>query len=169
MKKSAIISDCGKYRYTLSRIWDDSKKKVMFIMLNPSIADAEKDDATIRRCIGFAKFWGYGGIEVCNLIPYRSTNPKELLEAENPLGNQSENFKYLSELSKECEKIIFAWGNRNIVKHFFKNSPFDVPNIDDSELLNFFEKIHYIELSKDGIPKHPLYLKSTLTPVKLKP
>src|SRR3546814_16904510 len=64
----------------LWRIWDDTKPQCMFIMLNPSTADADLDDPTIRRCIGFAKSWGYGGLQVCNLFAYRSTEPRELLK-----------------------------------------------------------------------------------------
>ena len=64
----AIISDCGKYRYQLWRKWDPSLPVVLFIMLNPSQADASEDDPTIRRCINYAKSWGYGGIYVGNLF-----------------------------------------------------------------------------------------------------
>lgn len=89
MKKGAIISDCQQYRYALWRIWDETKPFVMFIMLNPSKADAETDDNTVRRCIGFAKSWGYGGIYICNLFAYRSTDPKVLLKVDNPFGDQN--------------------------------------------------------------------------------
>ena len=78
MIKSAEISPCGLYRYSLTRKWEAWKGTVNFIMLNPSTADAQEDDPTIRRCIGFAKAWGYGGIVVTNLFAYRATNPKEL-------------------------------------------------------------------------------------------
>ena len=57
MKKSAIISDCNKYRYELHREWDKDKKKVLFIMLNPSTADADNNDLTTIRCVNFAKKW----------------------------------------------------------------------------------------------------------------
>ena len=65
--RSAVLSDCGNYRYQLHRTWDESLPKCMFMMLNPSTADADIDDNTIRRCIGFAKLWGYGGLMVGNL------------------------------------------------------------------------------------------------------
>ena len=78
MRKGAIISKDKKHRYRLWRIWDDSLPKALFIMLNPSTADVMLDDPTIRRCIGFAKSWGYGGIYVGNIFSLRSSNPKDL-------------------------------------------------------------------------------------------
>jgi hypothetical protein len=78
MLREAEISEDGKYRYALMRMWDD-KPLMMFCMLNPSTADATKDDPTIRRCIGFAKDRGYGGIYVVNLMAYRATDPAECL------------------------------------------------------------------------------------------
>lgn len=154
---SAILSDCNKYRYVLTRMWDESKPLVMFIMLNPSTADHSKDDPTIRRCIGFAKSWGYGGIIVCNLFAYRATNPKELLTVDNPFGDQ--NAYLLREMLNEVSIVVCAWGNGTIIKKILKDkSPIDVGGYIDTD------KLHYIELSKDGIPKHPLYLKKYLTP-----
>lgn len=78
MIRSAVISKDGLYRYTLRRVWDESKPLLNFVLLNPSKADAETDDATVRRCIGFAKLWGFGGIVITNLYAYRSTDPKKL-------------------------------------------------------------------------------------------
>ena len=85
--KGAIISDCQKYRYALWRNWDLSKDKVMFIGLNPSTADHIEDDPTIRRCIGFAKSWGYGGLYMMNLFSYRTSNPSKLKNVKDPIGN----------------------------------------------------------------------------------
>ena len=76
--KKAIISDCGKYRYELHREWDKSKKKVLFVMLNPSTADGLNNDLTTIRCINFAKKWGYGGIMIGNIYPFRAKRPKHL-------------------------------------------------------------------------------------------
>jgi hypothetical protein len=77
IERTATISDCGRYRYTLGRTWSD-EPPVLFVMLNPSTADADVDDNTISKCIGFAKRWGHGGITVVNLYAWRATNPKEL-------------------------------------------------------------------------------------------
>lgn len=77
----AVISKCSSYRYTLERAWSRDPRYLMYVMLNPSTADADNDDPTIRRCIGFAKLLGYDGILVGNLYAYRTPHPKVLKEA----------------------------------------------------------------------------------------
>lgn len=155
-KKGAILSECEGYRYRLWRIWDEAKPKVMFIMLNPSTADGEQDDPTIRRCIGFAKSWGYGGLYVCNLFAYRATSPKELLKVDNPFGDA--NIWHTRDLVGKVDKVICAWGNRPILKKILKGQS-------EIELVRFAAgKLYAIDLAKDGTPKHPLYLKSELVP-----
>lgn len=154
--KGAILSECETYRYQLWRIWDESKPKVLFIMLNPSTADADIDDPTIRRCIGFAKSWGYGGLFVGNIFAYRSTEPKGLFEADDAVG--VDNNYHLEQMSEKCEIAVCAWGNSPIVNKM---------NTTHKPLKNVRIPLHYIELSKDGTPKHPLYLKSELKPVKI--
>jgi hypothetical protein len=79
-RKNALLSPCENYRYWLSRDWDDSLPIVTFIMMNPSTADATIDDATIRKCVGFAKAWGFGRIRVVNLFALRSRDPLDLFE-----------------------------------------------------------------------------------------
>lgn len=149
MKKGAIISDCGKYRYRLWRIWNEANPLVMFIMLNPSTADSNLDDPTIRRCIGFAGSWGYGGLYVGNLFAYRSTDPKQLKSVIDPRGK--DNDYHLRQMVMKCSIVICAWGNG-----------YEYPN---DSICGIPESLmHYIDLSKDGIPKHPLYLKKSLKP-----
>jgi hypothetical protein len=161
MEKGAILSECNSYRYQLWRIWNNELAKVLFIMLNPSTADADIDDPTIRRCIGFAKAWGYGGLYVCNLFAYRATDPKELLKIDNPFGDA--NIWHTRELVDKVEKVICAWGNRPILKKVLKGQS-------EMDLVRFAEgKLHAIDLAKDGTPKHPLYLKSSLKPVIFNP
>lgn len=89
MEKTAIISEDEKYRYQLSRCWDETKPRILFIMLNPSTADANIDDPTIRRVISFAKSWGYGGVYVGNLFAFRSTDPKGLKQIADPVGENN--------------------------------------------------------------------------------
>lgn len=155
MEKYAIISECEQYRYQLRRTWDTNLQPVMFIMLNPSTADADNDDPTIRRCIGFAKTWGYGGIVVVNLFAYRATNPKDLLKCKNPVGD--DNLKWIEHSASRCPKVVAAWGNADIVNKLLANRPFYQP-------LEKLANVHYIELSNSGTPKHPLYLKGDLKP-----
>ena len=113
MNCSALLSYDKKYRYQLKRDWSGGdgdgthREPLVWIMLNPSTADALRDDATIRRCIGFSLNWGYGGIEIYNLFAYRATHPAALLKVEDPIGQ--ENDKYLRAIPTERD-IIAAWG-----------------------------------------------------------
>ena len=112
MHKEAVISDDQRYRYTLYREWEEDPfagiRVLNFVMLNPSTADADKDDPTIRKCIGFAKLNGYNAIRVVNLFAYRATNPKELLDqGEFAIGDL--NNSYIQELPPE-ETVCVAWG-----------------------------------------------------------
>jgi hypothetical protein len=152
MKTDAILSADRKYRYVLSRIWDESKPTVMIIGLNPSTADEEKNDPTIIRCINFAKNWGYGGVYMLNLFGFRATQPKNMFNAENPIGD--ENDKYIVKYSKICDKVICAWGNDGSYKNRNK------------EVLYKIENSYYLKLNKTGEPAHPLYLKDDLTPIR---
>jgi hypothetical protein len=145
MKKGAIISQDGKYRYQLSRIWDEAKPKVLFIMLNPSTADANVDDPTITRVVNFSKSWGYGGVFVGNLYAFRCTDPKGLRHVDDPIGE--ENIQHIINLLGLVEKVIYAWGNN-------KKEP--------QWLMDLVDTPYCIDVSKKGIPKHPLYLKKNL-------
>jgi len=147
MKKHAILSQDNKYRYQLSRIWEEEKPKVLFIMLNPSTADANVDDPTIRRVINFAKSWGYVGVFVGNLYAFRSTDPKGLRYLDNPLGE--DNIHHIQNLIGLVEKVIYAWGNNQREPEW---------------LSDLVDTPYYIDISKKGIPKHPLYLKGDLQP-----
>ncbi len=150
--RGAEISECGYYRYQLWRIWNTKLPKVLFIMLNPSKADAKEDDPTIKRCIGFTKSWGYGGFYVGNLFAYRSTSPKGLLSADDAFGKF--NSYHLKEMAKKCDLVVCAWGNAPILKKM-KYYPI---------LDHITAPKHYLELAKDGTPKHPLYLKADVRP-----
>jgi len=83
MRKSAAISSCGRYRYHLSRVWDPARPRLIVCMLNPSNADAARDDPTVLVLIHFAMAWGYGGIEIVNLRAWRTSRPRDLFEAEH--------------------------------------------------------------------------------------
>jgi hypothetical protein len=153
MIKGAIIDETGKYRYQLWRIWDESKPLVVFIMLNPSTADADEDDPTIRRCMNYARGWGYGGIKVVNLFAYRATNPTELKIVSDPIGPL--NNQYIFDTVNNSDIVIAAWGTHG-----------NLHNRDKKIIRIFEDKLQYLGLTKDGHPKHPLYLKADLKPVK---
>lgn len=150
IKKHAELSPCGKYRYSLSRIWDLSKGLVLFIMLNPSTADVENDDPTIRRCISFAKYWGYGGIMVGNLSPFRATNPVELKTMINDPYVNDQNAQAIMGMWGKSSLMVFAWGN----------PPCQLP-----QCPVIGDHAYHLGLTKLGNPKHPLYLKKDLKPI----
>jgi hypothetical protein len=112
--KGALFSPCRTWRYALWRIWDFKEpiRPVMFIGLNPSTADENKNDTTVSKCIGFAKRWGYGGIYMMNLYGFRSTYPIDLLSPEDPIGpGNNEAFHCYQERSS---LIVAAWGSLQV-------------------------------------------------------
>lgn len=140
----AQFSDCRKYRYALWRIWDEDKPRVMFVGLNPSDANEIENDPTIRRVINFARSWGYGGVYMCNLFAYITPYPKELNNVDDLI---KDNDKWLLEVSKQCDKVVFAWGS------------FDV-NGRDEQMKKMFPNAEALIINKNGSPRHPLYVKS---------
>lgn len=156
MTSSAALSPDGLYRYSLSRVWGRGGM-AMFIMLNPSTADANTDDPTIRRCVGFAKSWGCGGVRVVNLYALRSTDPKGLWRALDPVGPDNDHhlLDYANESSYKKWPMVAAWG---------ANAKAD--RVD--EVLNFpgMEALQCLGVTKAGQPRHPLYLRgdSSLSP-----
>jgi hypothetical protein len=146
--KNATFSSCRAYRYSLSRIWDKEKKFVLFIGLNPSTANEEVDDPTIRRCVNYAKNWGYGGFMMVNLFAYRTTLPSNLKKVKYPVGK--DNDKYIVTLSKKADITVAAWGNNgNLYSR-------------DKQVLNLVPNLMCLEINKSGQPSHPLYLKKGL-------
>lgn len=109
-KSGAILSADEQYRYLLWRTWDEGKARLLYIMLNPSTADARQDDATIRVCVGRAKQMGYGGILVANLFALRATHPNVLYKVGDPMG--PENNAYLAKATWHIQNrdVIYAWG-----------------------------------------------------------
>ncbi len=110
VRRTAVISECGLYRYLLTRCWDigNTREDPVWIMLNPSTADADIDDATIRRCINFSKAWGYGGLQVVNLFGFRATHPRDLKKAEDPIG--PDNREHVLRAVANTSTVICAWG-----------------------------------------------------------
>jgi hypothetical protein len=107
----AYFSPDSEYRYALWRIWESQghSSNVMFVGLNPSTADEIENDATIRKCIGFAKRWGYGGIYMLNLYAFVSTDPRVMVHSPEPIGpGNDESFGYYR---SHVGLIVAAWGN----------------------------------------------------------
>ena len=147
----ATISECGQYRYLLTRdlLTISDTGPVVFVMLNPSTADATEDDPTIRRCIGFAEGWGCDRLIVANLYAYRATKPADLWTADDPVG--PENDQILKNLLINHPKIVCAWG----------------ANAKDQRVAEFVELANLygrmllcLGRTKAGAPRHPLYLRA---------
>lgn len=159
MKRSAEISKDGRYRWSLDRQWDEGPC-VWWVMLNPSVADHLIDDPTIRRCIGYAQSWGFAGLRVVNLYPYRATDPKALIKAAHSNVNIRGNIKGDERGDEELRKVadaplvICAWGAM----------------LFDFRVSEFFslageKPLWCLRRTKNGAPVHPLYQRATLTPV----
>ena len=170
----ANVSACGTYRYSLYREWrgtHDPKnwewfdrdygepKSCVFVMLNPSTADGQTDDPTIRRCVGFAKAMNYERIDVLNLFAFRATNPKQLLtlnHSDNPVGVHNQ--RYFNEVIPHAGIVIAAWGAHG--SHIGQ----------DETVLGWIEErtnlpVQCLGITKEGHPRHPLYLPSTARPM----
>jgi hypothetical protein len=156
IERDASISDCGKYRWSLTRSWNFNGKWLGWIMLNPSTADANIDDPTIRKCMGFAHRLGFGAITVCNLFPYRATDPSELLKVDDPRGLKKKgsltNHDLLLDLHEVCPVVILAWGALD-------HQPFiEYADKVIADLRRVGSPIHCLGKTKGGHPRHPLYL-----------
>lgn len=151
---SAVFSPCGKYRYRLTRErqpgFIPDSPPALFIMLNPSTADAERDDPTVRRCKAFAESWGCAGIIVVNLYAYRATKPSELWLADDPVGPQND--FWLAREAEEAGRVVCAWGANarpERVKQFRRM-------ITDT----YGIELYCLGTTKSGAPRHPLYVKN---------
>lgn len=147
MDSGACFDSTGVYRYRLWREWDVSKPSVTFVMLNPSTAGAKDDDPTIRRCLSFARSWGFGRLEVVNLCAYRATSPKALLAADEPVGR--DNGVHFRAAVENASLVVAAWGNhgRNLARPAFGRP------------------VYNLGLTKLAQPRHPLYVLGTTRPM----
>lgn len=151
----ALISDCQQYRYWLTRPSETSNpgaSRAFFVMLNPSTADANLDDPTIRRCRGFAKAWDCAGLTVANLYALRSKDPMDLWKHQDPVG--PENDDYLERLAREHGDIVCAWGTNADHRRV-------------AEFVRIYERLKprgvrlwCLGVSKSGAPRHPLYIRA---------
>jgi hypothetical protein len=153
MEKSAVLSPCGTYRYSLTRTWDISLPSVSFIGLNPSTADADRDDATSRVYIRYAERWGFGTLYICNLFALRSRDPRELRIAKCPIG--CDNDSQLNQLQNRAQLTVCARGN-----------PGGFLGRDEQVLATLVNPDCLVKL-KSGRPGHPLFKSLKLKPIPL--
>lgn len=168
-QRATVFSPCRLYRYTLWREWDcDSltgcaddlpnvESYLMVIGLNPSTADETKDDPTIRRCVNFAKRWGYGALCMTNLFAWRDTKPANMKRAHNPVGE--DNHHHLLSCAASAGLVLAAWG---------KNGSFQNQDINVRQWLSSIGvPIYCLRKNGDGSPEHPLYVPAETTPILL--
>ena len=157
-KSGANFDDTRTYRYSLSRVWDPQKEKIVFIGLNPSTADEKEDDQTLKRCLDYAKRWSngkYGSLEMVNLFAYCSTEYEQLKYVLDPIGQQND--QYILETVRNASLVVVAWGENG---RYLKR---------DKAVLNLLSKanisVYCLDILKGGQPKHPLYAKKNLNPI----
>jgi len=151
-RKSAVISADGRYRYVLRRWWGGKEtidKPILWVMLNPSTADAEVDDPTIRRCIAFSRSWGYDGMLVGNKYAFRSTDPYALKSLRLAEATGPDNDMWLRRMASVSDRIVLAWGNHG-------------GQLVPGALTHTLHDLWCLGRNRDGSPKHPLYLRYNL-------
>lgn len=153
--RSAVLSDCGRFRYSLTRRWADlydNDRSLLFVMLNPSTADAMVDDATIRRCVAFAHGHGFGAIEVVNLFAYRATQPRDLALAGWPPGPQND--ERIAVAARDADAICVAWGAVGD-----RGPACDRVQAVAPILRRAGKPLQCLKITRSGHPQHPLYLR----------
>lgn len=151
--KGATFSQNDVYRYSLRRAWGPGPM-VAFIGLNPSTADALQDDPTIRRCIGFARDWGYDALVMLNLFAYRSTDPKGLLDADDPIGPAND--YVIDAVCQQAGLVVEAWGSFPLARDRAVTLRSRLILDGDCCVLG---------RTKEGHPRHPLYMPKTAVPL----
>ncbi|WP_137701351.1 DUF1643 domain-containing protein [Marimonas lutisalis] len=145
---TAIYSDCERYRYMLTRTWDAAGKRALFIMLNPSTATEVQNDPTVERCERRARALGFGAFRVLNIFAWRETDPRKMRAAADPVG--PENDAAIAESCPWADQIIAAWGTHGA--HLERGAAVE-RLLRDTAL-----PVFHLGLTKDGHPKHPLYI-----------
>ncbi len=152
-QRDAVISSCGRFRYWLLRKWG-AGPRLLYVMLNPSTADADTDDATIRRCATFAHTHGFGGFAVVNLFAFRATDPADLRRAGFPIGPDAD--IYIASALEGSDAICAAWGAIGERGPAVDRVQQLVPVLRASR-----KALMCLKVTRSGHPQHPLYLPSS--------
>ncbi|MFY9238214.1 MAG: DUF1643 domain-containing protein [Roseovarius sp.] len=145
---TAVYSDCERYRYTLTRVWEPAGQKALFIMLNPSTATEVQNDPTVERCERRARTLGFGGFRVTNIFAWRDTDPRAMRAAADPVGPGND--AAIRESCDWADRIIAAWGTHGV----HRGRGAEVARM----LQGLGRPVYHLGLTKDGHPKHPLYI-----------
>lgn len=152
IERTALISKDKRYRYKLGRAWDSELPPLVWIMLNPSTADAKEDDATVRKCIGFSRLWGFGSLTIVNLFAYRATSPRDLQYADDPVGFFNDG--HISSVVGSCTgPVVAAWGTQPDAPNFMLRvrKVVNLPGVEERQL-------DCVGTNRDRTPRHPLML-----------
>jgi len=157
----ATFDETGRYRYRLWRRLGDGSTRVCFVLLNPSTADATRDDPTIRRCVGFARAWGFDRMDAVNCFAWRATDPRALRTAWDPVGPRND--AAIRRCAREADLVVAAWGNHAALLGR------------SARVCRILEEtgasLWSFGVTGAGEPRHPLYLRrdATLTPLRPRP
>ncbi|MEM7319288.1 MAG: DUF1643 domain-containing protein [Pseudomonadota bacterium] len=151
---TAVYSDCEAYRYSLTRVWNDEGRKALFVMLNPSTATEVQNDPTVERCERRVRTLGFGAFQVTNIFAWRDTDPRKMRSAIDPVGPA--NNAAITAGADWADQIIAAWGTHGA--HL--NRGWDVERL----LRQTGYPLYHLGLTKDGHPKHPLYIGYSVQP-----
>lgn len=157
---SATFSPCGRYRYDLRRSWDTSRPPLVCCALNPSSADAFKDDPSVRRMISFASAWGAGGLILANIFALRSTDPKGLLAVDDPVGGENDATIERVFRTHQDSRLVLCWGHHGQLHgrgRTIAEMAWDLHGAPEC-----------FGLTQNGQPRHPLYV-SGKTPTQFFP
>lgn len=157
---TAEFSPCRTYRYLLRRRWS-AAPPVGFILLNPSTADETQDDPTIRRCVGYAKAWGAGGLVLGNLFGLRSTDPRALRSAADPIGPGNDEALFSMVHHEVAGTIICGWGSHGA---YLSRGADTVRRLKEWRVTPMA-----LTMTAGGEPGHPLYLRADLKPFEIPP
>ncbi len=148
IESGATFDESGRYRYRLWRHWGPSAGRVIWVMLNPSTADADVLDPTVRRCVTYARAWGFGGLEVLNLFAWRSTDPRALYAAVDPIGPDNDRMIVEAVYQPATDLVVCAWGVHGALHDRGRRVRRLLPTT-----------AVCLGRTRAGHPKHPLYLK----------
>jgi len=153
-RATATFDPTRRYRYRLTRTWDPSGPRVNFLMLNPSTADAQVLDPTVRRCVGFARSWGFGAVEVTNLFALRATDPRALEAHADPVG--ADNDRAIVDAARRADRVVVAWGTRGVLG----GRAADVAGL----IEGLGVRPLALRVTRTGHPGHPLYVPGDVEP-----
>jgi hypothetical protein len=151
----ARYSPCERYRYLLTRTWDPTGRRAMFVMLNPSTATEAQNDPTVERCERRARALGFGAFRVTNIFAWRDTDPRKMRAAADPVGPQND--AAILDAARWADQIVAAWGTHGA--HMTRG-----PQV-EALLRATGLPLHALGLTKQGHPQHPLYIGYDRQPV----